>query len=144
MTRKLILVYMAGDNNLDVTPEGSYCTRDIIELQRVNFSSDCRCFVQVDRGKTHTAQRCEIVHNPKSQEVRSGDFINIGKINTGDPKVLEAVEAATDFRLSVDLAGLTPGVYTLPVVVKYDMVLTSFIVSPIEVQVTINALNEAF
>jgi hypothetical protein len=62
----------------------------------------------------------------------------------GDPKVLEAVEAATDFRLSVDLAGLTPGVYTLPVVVKYDMVLTSFIVSPIEVQVTINALNEAF
>jgi hypothetical protein len=88
MTRKLMLVYMAGDNNLDVTPEGSYCTRDIIELQRVRFSPDCRCFVQVDRGKTHLAQRGEIAHNPRSQEVNSGDFINIGKINTGDPKVL--------------------------------------------------------
>lgn len=74
-------------------------------------------------------------------------YVNTSRLKitmAGDPKILGAVEAATDFRLSVDLAGLTPGVYTLPVVVKYDMVLTSFTVSPIEVQVTINALNEAF
>ncbi len=87
----------------------------------------------------------EILFENLSQEYSA--YVNTSSLKitmTGEQGVLAAVEPTTDFRLSVDLAGLTPGVYTLPVVVKYDMVLTSLTMSPIEVQVTINALNDPF
>jgi YbbR domain-containing protein len=95
--------------------------------------------------KTVDISTSEILFENLSQEYSA--YVNTSSLRitmTGDQKVLESVEDPTDFRLSVDLAGLTPGVYTLPVMVKYDMVLNSFTISPIEVQVTINALNEAF
>lgn len=63
---------------------------------------------------------------------------------TGETDILNTVKVPQDIRLSVDLEGLKQGTYTVPVKIKYDMELKSLTISPREVQVTINAVNEAF
>lgn len=65
-------------------------------------------------------------------------------IMMGDKEILDQVNVPGDFRLSVNLSGLSAGVYTVPLMVKYNLPLKQVSISPTEVQVTINAINEAF
>jgi hypothetical protein len=97
MSSRLIMIYMAGDNNLDSgLVEESHCLRDIIKLQQINFPSDMHCIVQVDRKKQYledeqtwsSTRRYEIVASPGSIMVSSTLLADLGETNTGDPKEL--------------------------------------------------------
>ncbi len=74
-------------------------------------------------------------------------YINTSTIEVnmmGDKAVLDTIKLPGDLRLSVDLTGRGPGTYTVPIIVKYDKALKQISISPTEVQVTIDAINEAF
>ncbi len=61
-----------------------------------------------------------------------------------DKEVLNQVKIPGDFKLSVDLSGMSAGTYTVPIIAKYNIALKQVSIAPTEVQVTINAINEAF
>jgi hypothetical protein len=75
-----ILVYMAGDNDLD--PEGAL---DIKEMKSVGSTDAINVVVQFDRAKGHTARRYFI---RKGGTVAGDAVLNVGKVNTGDPACL--------------------------------------------------------
>lgn len=90
-------------------------------------------------------QTSEIIFDGLGAELSA--YVNTSTVEiimTGDKEVLDQVKVPGDFRLSVDLSGLTAGTYTVPIMAKYNLALKEVTISPIEVQVTINAINEAF
>lgn len=75
-----ILVYLAGDNNLD--EDGA---RDIAEMAKVGSNNDINIVAQFDRAGTVGTQRLYIT---KSGGYPKDSIANLGETNTGDPKVL--------------------------------------------------------
>lgn len=75
-----ILVYLAGDNNLD--EDGA---RDIAEMAKVGSTNDINVVVQFDRAGTVGTQRFYIT---KGGGYDKDSIANLGETNTGDPKVL--------------------------------------------------------
>lgn len=81
-TKKLwtVMVYMAGDNNLD--PDG---VQDLIEMKRVGSTDKVNIIAQFDRATGHVAKRYFI---RKGGKVTDDAVASLGRINTGDPKRL--------------------------------------------------------
>lgn len=75
-----ILVYLAGDNNLD--EDG---VRDIAEMAKVGSTTDINIVAQFDRAGTAGTQRFYIT---KGGGYEKDSIANLGETNTGDPKVL--------------------------------------------------------
>jgi hypothetical protein len=85
----LILVYMAGDNDLE-----GFALKDILELQKIGSSDDVYIFVQIDRAKGHDpshgdwqSTRRYFIRKDEGEAI-SSEFEDIGETNTGDPSVL--------------------------------------------------------
>lgn len=77
-----LLIYMAGDNNLD-----SFGGKDITEMKTVGSSDKLHIIVQRDSAKKGSqATRMRI---RKGTSIESDVLEPLGKINTGDPAVLE-------------------------------------------------------
>ena len=77
-----LLIYMAGDNNLD-----SFGGKDITEMKTVGSSDKLHIIVQRDsarKGSQATRMRVR-----KGTPAESDVLQSMGKINTGDPAVLE-------------------------------------------------------
>lgn len=75
-----VLVYLAGDNNLD--EDGA---RDLAEMAKIGSNNNINVVAQFDRaGKTGT-QRFYIT---KGGGYPKDSIANLGETNTGDPKVL--------------------------------------------------------
>ncbi|HEY9246892.1 MAG TPA: clostripain-related cysteine peptidase [Candidatus Methanoperedens sp.] len=75
-----ILVYLAGDNNLD--EDGA---SDIAEMAKVGSNNDMNIVVQFDRAGTVGTQRFYIT---KGGGYPGDSIADLGETNTGDPKVL--------------------------------------------------------
>jgi len=75
-----ILVYLAGDNNLD--EDG---VRDIAEMAKVGSTNDINIIAQFDRAGTLGTQRFYIT---KGGGYEKDSIANLGETDTGDPKVL--------------------------------------------------------
>ncbi|HOU78580.1 MAG TPA: clostripain-related cysteine peptidase [Syntrophales bacterium] len=76
-----VMVYMAGDNNLD-----GAALRDIEEMAGIGSTKDVNCQVQLDRLEDRKTRRFLITKGGGYER----DCLEIfGKTNTGDPKVLE-------------------------------------------------------
>jgi hypothetical protein len=84
MKKWTVMVYMAGDNNLD--EDGK---EDLDEMCQVGSSSEFNVVVQFDReGKELQTKRYEIMPVKKGKaEARVVEML--GETNTGDPRVLE-------------------------------------------------------
>ncbi len=76
-----VMVYMAGDNNLD-----SAALRDISEMAKVGSSRKVNILVQLDRGKDLLTRRFYIT---KGGGYGKDIVETFEETNTGDPKVLE-------------------------------------------------------
>jgi hypothetical protein len=76
-----VMVYMAGDNNLD-----GAALRDIEEMARVGSTKDVNVLVQLDRLEDKKTRRFLIT---KSGGYERDCLETFGETNTGDPKVLE-------------------------------------------------------
>ena len=76
-----VMVYMAGDNNLD-----SASLRDISEMAKVGSSRKVNILVQLDRGKDLLTRRFYITEGGGYEKDLVETF---AETNTGDPKVLE-------------------------------------------------------
>lgn len=75
-----VMVYMAGDNNLD--PEG---VQDIKEMKTVGSSDNLNIVVQFDRAAGHVARRYYL----RKGGIVTGDAVaSLGEVNTGDPQAL--------------------------------------------------------
>jgi hypothetical protein len=75
-----VMVYMAGDNNLD--PEG---VKDLQEMKRVGSTADVNVIAQFDRASGHVARRYYL----RQGGIVTGDAVSsLGAVNTGDPKFL--------------------------------------------------------
>lgn len=81
-TRKAwtVMVYMAGDNNLD--PDG---VQDLKEMKRVGSTDQLDIVAQFDRAAGHVARR---YHLRQGGIVTSDAVASLGEVNTGDPKSL--------------------------------------------------------
>ncbi len=75
-----ILVYLAGDNNLDEAG-----AQDIAEMAKVGSNNDVNIVVQFDRAGTAGTQRLYIT---KGGGYPKDSVENLGETNTGDPKIL--------------------------------------------------------
>jgi hypothetical protein len=75
-----ILVYLAGDNNLD--EDGA---RDLAEMAKVGSNNDINIVAQFDRAGTAGTQRFYIT---KGGGYPKDSIANLGETNTGDPKLL--------------------------------------------------------
>jgi len=75
-----VMVYMAGDNNLD--PDG---VQDLKEMKRVGSTDKMNVIAQFDRATGHVANRYFI---RKGGKVIDDAVARLGRINTGDPKRL--------------------------------------------------------
>ncbi len=75
-----VLVYLAGDNNLD--EDGA---RDLAEMAKVGSNNDINIVAQFDRAGTVGTQRLYIT---KGGGYPKDSIANLGETNTGDPKVL--------------------------------------------------------
>lgn len=81
-TKKLwtVMVYMAGDNNLD--PEG---VQDLKEMKKVGSTDNLNIVAQFDRAAGHVARRYYL----RKGGIVTGDAVaSLGAVNTGDPKCL--------------------------------------------------------
>jgi hypothetical protein len=77
-----VMVYMAGDNNLD-----SASLRDISEMAKVGSSRKVNILVQLDRGKDLLTRRFYVTEGGGYEK----DIVEtFEETNTGDPKVLES------------------------------------------------------
>ena len=76
-----VMVYMAGDNNLD-----SAALRDIAEMAKVGSSRDVHIVVQLDRDKDLLTRRFYIT---KDGGYEKDCVLIFDETNTGDPEVLE-------------------------------------------------------
>ncbi|MBW2139362.1 MAG: hypothetical protein JRH06_17680 [Deltaproteobacteria bacterium] len=76
-----VMVYMAGDNNLDTA-----ALRDIAEMARVGSSDNINILVQLDRANDFLTRRFFIT---KGGGYRKDCVETLEETNTGDPKVLE-------------------------------------------------------
>ncbi len=95
----LVMVYAAGDNNLD-----PYAIKDVVEMQKIGSSDHLKIAVLMDRvdyGEWATARRF-LVNKPANQGGKDSwdptlsTCEDIGEVNMGDPKTLtEFVEWAT-------------------------------------------------
>lgn len=75
-----VMVYMAGDNNLD--PEGF---QDLKEMKKVGSTDKLNIVAQFDRAAGHVARRYYLRHGG----IVTGDAVaSLGAVNTGDPKCL--------------------------------------------------------
>lgn len=95
--------------------------------------------------KTYDVETHNIVFENLGNEYSA--YINTATVKmviSGETDVLNAIKVPQDIRLFLDLEGLKPGTYTMSVKIKYDAELQSLTITPKEVQVTINAVNEAF
>lgn len=75
-----ILIYMAGDNNLD-----SFGGKDLQEMKRVGSTDKVRVVVQRDSAK----EGAHRYHVQKGTTLKQDEIAALGEINTGDPRVLE-------------------------------------------------------
>ncbi len=75
-----VMVYMAGDNNLD--PEG---LKDLKEMKKVGSTDKVNIIAQFDRASGHIAKRYFL---RKGGQVSDDAVVSLGKVNTGDPKRL--------------------------------------------------------
>ena len=75
-----VLVYLAGDNNLD--EDGA---RDLAEMAKVGSNNDINIVAQFDRAGDVGTQRLYIT---KGGGYPRDSIENLGETNTGDPKVL--------------------------------------------------------
>ena len=62
----------------------------------------------------------------------------------GDREILDSVRLSDDFTVYLELEGLIPGTYSVPVKVRHNLLLSSLELEPAELQVTITAPTEAF
>ena len=76
-----VMVYMAGDNNLDRA-----ALRDIAEMARVGSSDKVNILVQLDRANDFLTRRFFIT---RGGGYRKDCIETFEETNTGDPKVLE-------------------------------------------------------
>jgi hypothetical protein len=75
-----VMVYMAGDNNLD--PEG---VQDLMEMKKVGSTDKLNIVAQFDRAAGHVARRYYL----RKGGIVTGDAVaSLGAVNTGDPKFL--------------------------------------------------------
>ena len=75
-----VMVYMAGDNNLD--PEG---VQDLKEMKQVGSTDKLNIVAQFDRAAGHVARRYYL----RKGGIVTGDAVgSLGAVNTGDPKCL--------------------------------------------------------
>ena len=75
-----VMVYMAGDNNLD--PEG---VLDLKEMKKVGSTDEINIIAQFDRATGHVARRYYL----RKGGIVTGDAVaSLGAVNTGDPKSL--------------------------------------------------------
>ena len=75
-----VMVYMAGDNNLD--PEG---VQDLKEMKKVGSTDKLNIVAQFDRAAGHVARRYYL----RKGDIVTGDAVaSLGAVNTGDPKCL--------------------------------------------------------
>lgn len=75
-----LMVYMAGDNNLD--PDG---VQDLKEMKKVGSTDRVNVIAQFDRAAGHVARRYYL----RKGGVVTGDAVaSLGAVNTGDPKAL--------------------------------------------------------
>jgi hypothetical protein len=75
-----VMVYMAGDNNLD--PEG---VQDLKEMKKVGSTDKFNIIAQFDRAMGHVARRYFL----RKGGIVTGDAVgSLGAVNTGDPKSL--------------------------------------------------------
>jgi hypothetical protein len=75
-----VMVYMAGDNNLD--PEG---VQDLKEMKKVGSTDKLNIVAQFDRASSHVSRRYYL---RKGGIVTSDAVASLGNVNTGDPKFL--------------------------------------------------------
>lgn len=75
-----ILVYLAGDNNLDT--EG---VKDLAEMAKVGSNNDINVIAQFDRAGTKGTQRFYIT---KGGGYTRDSIMNLGETNCGDPEIL--------------------------------------------------------
>jgi hypothetical protein len=75
-----IMVYMAGDNNLD--PEA---VKDLKEMKRVGSTAEVNVIAQLDRDVGHATKRYYL---RKGGTIAADAVASLGKINTGDPRFL--------------------------------------------------------
>ena len=75
-----VMVYMAGDNNLD--PEGVV---DLREMKKVGSTDKLSVIAQFDRAQGHASQRYVL---RKGTKLAADSVAKLGKVNTGDPKRL--------------------------------------------------------
>jgi hypothetical protein len=76
-----ILIYMAGDNNLDDAGHD-----DIMEIKKIGSSDRIHVVVQRDSATAGVGGRR--YHVKKGTTMAQDEITNLGRINTGDPKVL--------------------------------------------------------
>jgi hypothetical protein len=76
-----VMVYMAGDNNLD-----GAALRDIEEMAQAGSTKDVNCLVQLDRLEDKQTRRFRI---NKGGGYDRDCLETFGETNTGDPKILE-------------------------------------------------------
>jgi hypothetical protein len=76
-----VMVYMAGDNNLD-----GAALRDIEEMARIGSTKDVNVLVQLDRLEDKKTRRFLIT---KGGGYNRDCVETFGETNTGDPKILE-------------------------------------------------------
>ena len=75
-----VMVYMAGDNNLD--PNG---VEDLKEMKKAGSTEALNVVAQFDRAAGHTTKRYYL---RKGGKVSNDAVASLGQTNTGDPKVL--------------------------------------------------------
>jgi hypothetical protein len=75
-----ILVYLAGDNDLD-----SFGGKDLVEMKKVGSSDRINVIVQRDSADDGGARRYRV---RKGTTLAQDEVAELGKTNTGDPKVL--------------------------------------------------------
>ena len=72
-----VMVYMAGDNNLD--PDG---VKDLKEMKKVGSTDQLNIVAQFDRAAGHVARRYYL----RKGGIVTGDAVaSLGDVNTGDP-----------------------------------------------------------
>ncbi|MBS1910670.1 MAG: peptidase C11 [Bacteroidetes bacterium] len=75
-----VMVYMAGDNNLD--PEG---VADLKEMKKVGSTDQLNVIAEFDRAAGHVARRYYL----RKGGIVTGDAVDsLGAVDTGDPKFL--------------------------------------------------------
>ena len=77
-----VLVYLAGDNNLDDAGEA-----DLLEMKRVGTTDKVNLVAQFDRATPGVSTRRFLLRRGTSLE--NDAVANLGETNMGDPKVLE-------------------------------------------------------